>query len=80
MTYSNEEYSTAEMYKLGIDCLIDKFGIVNTEKFLAAVKSSDADYTEMRRGMFEDMTVQEYDAEVIDYGRNHPRMKTGTND
>lgn len=41
----DEEYSVSEMYRLGMDCLVDRFGIVNTEKFLAAVKTSNSDYT-----------------------------------
>ena len=79
MSYTNEEYTMSEMYRLGIDCLVDRFGIVNTEKFLAAVKTNNSDYTKWRQNMFDGMTVDEFDRSVIEYGKAHPR-KAGRSD
>jgi len=73
MSNANQEYTMSEMYRLGIECLVDRFGIVNTEKFIAAVKTSDFDYTEWRRDMFDDMSVEEYDASIVEYGKTHPK-------
>ena len=63
----------SEMYKLGMDCLVEKFGIVNTEKFLVAVKTGNLDYTEWRRNMFDGMSDEEFDAAVTEYGNAHPK-------
>ncbi|MBO4356792.1 MAG: hypothetical protein J5813_01285 [Candidatus Methanomethylophilaceae archaeon] len=64
-----EEYSVSEMYRLGMDFLIDRFGIVNTEKFLAAVKTSNSDYTKWRQHFYDDMTVEEFDADMDAYAK-----------
>ena len=73
MSNADEEYTLSEMYRLGIDCLVSRFGIVNTEKFLVAVKTDSSDYTKWRQGLFEDMTLDEYDASVMKYGETHPK-------
>ena len=73
MSNVEQEYTMSEMYKLGMDCLVEKFGIVNTEKFLVAVKTGNLDYTEWRRNMFDGMSDEEFDAAVIEYGKAHPK-------
>jgi len=67
MSDTNEIYTMSEMYRLGIDCLVERFGIVNTEMFLAAVKTGNSDYTKWRRQVFDDMTPDEFDAAIKDF-------------
>ncbi|MBE6523735.1 MAG: hypothetical protein E7Z65_02520 [Thermoplasmata archaeon] len=67
MSDTNEIYTMSEMYRLGMDCLVERFGIVNTEMFLAAVKTGNSDYTKWRRQVFDDMTPDEFDAAIKDF-------------
>ncbi len=80
MNSADEEYTVDEMYKLGMDCLVDKFGIVNTEKFITAVRSRNPDYTEWRQQMYEGMTVEEFDASVDDFAKSHGKEKSKSKD
>ena len=73
MTDTMDEYSMSDIYRLGMDCLVERFGIVNMEKFLVAVKTNGSDYTWRRQDLFEDLTLEEFDASVIEYGKTHPK-------
>ena len=67
MDEKNETYTMSEMYRLGIECLVERFGIVNMELFLTAVKSGNSDYTLWRRQVFDDMSSEEFDAAVNEF-------------
>ena len=41
MEMTNETYTMNEMYRLGMEYLVEKFGIVNTELFITAVKTEN---------------------------------------
>ena len=75
MSYTNDDYTMGEMYRLGIDYLVDKFGFTNTEKFFTAVKTGNFDYTKWRANLFDDMFTEGYDKSIIDYGRTIPRRR-----
>ena len=66
----HEVYTMSEMYRLGMECLVERFGIVNTEMFLAAVKTGNSDYTKWRRQMFDDMAPAEFDAAVVEFAES----------
>ena len=72
---ANETYTMGEMYKLGMDCLVERFGIVNTELFITAVKTGNSDYTEWRHNLFDDMTVEEFDAAVIEFAKSQSKSQ-----
>ena len=67
MEMSNETYTMSEMYRLGMDYLVDRFGVINTEMFLAAVKTSNSDYTKWRRQVFDGMSSEEFDAAIAEF-------------
>ena len=73
MSDTNEVYTMSEMYRLGMDCLVERFGIVNTEIFLAAVKTGNSDYTKWRRQVFDDMTPDEFDAAIKDFAASRKK-------
>lgn len=50
-----------------------RFGIVNTEMFLAAVKTGNSDYTKWRRQMFDDMAPAEFDAAVVEFAESRKK-------
>ena len=67
MEMSNETYTMSEMYRLGMDYLVDRFGVINTEMFLAAVKTNNSDYTKWRRRVFDYLSSEEFDAAIAEY-------------
>jgi len=40
-------------------CLVDNFGIVQTERFIALIIKEPFNYTEWQRNLFNDMTTDE---------------------
>ena len=42
-----------------MDILLRAFGMVDTERFIAMIKRDTFDYTEWRRGLWNDMTIDE---------------------
>jgi hypothetical protein len=42
-----------------MNCLIEAFGVVDTERFISLVIKEPFDYTQWQRGLFPDMTVAE---------------------
>ncbi len=40
-------------------CLIENFGIVDTERFISLIIRNPFNYTEWQRGLYDDMTVEE---------------------
>ena len=47
-----------------MDALIRALGMVDAERFISMVKRDTFDYTEWRRGMWNDMTIEEIYAEA----------------
>ena len=43
-----------------IKCLIDNFGIVQTERFISLIIKEPFDYTEWQRDLYSDMTADEF--------------------
>ena len=42
-----------------VKCLVDKFGIVDTERFISLINKERFDYTEWQRDLFDGMTAKE---------------------
>jgi len=42
-----------------VKCLVDNFGIVHTERFIALIIKEPFDYTEWQKDLFNDMTTDE---------------------
>ena len=75
MEMTNETYTMNEMYRLGMECLVERFGIVNTELFITAVKTENSNYTEWRHNLFDDMTVEEFDAAVMEFAKSQSKSQ-----
>ena len=45
--------------KTVIKCLIENFGVVQTERFISLVIKEPFDYTKWQRNLYNDMTVDE---------------------
>ena len=54
-----------------MDILLRAFGMVDTERFIALIKRDTFDYTEWRRGLWNDMTIDEVYAEATANCKNN---------
>jgi len=52
-----------------MDILMQKFGPVDAERFISMVKRDTFDYTEWRRGLWNDMTIDEVFTEATEHER-----------
>jgi len=53
-----------------MDTLLRAFGMVDAERFIAMIKRDTFDYTEWRRGLWNDMTIEEVFSEAAVYQIN----------
>ena len=53
----------------GMDTLIERFGAVDTQRFVYLIKKEPFDYTEFRHTLFEGMTIQDIRREAERAGR-----------
>jgi hypothetical protein len=55
----------------GMECLMEKLGLVEAERFISLLHVEPFDYTEWRKeNLFKDMTVNELSAVAMEYRRN----------
>ena len=65
-------YTDAEIRAIGMDCLVKKLGIVDTERFISGFIRDSGDYTMARREMYDDLTVDEVFESASNYMKEHP--------
>jgi hypothetical protein len=53
-----------------MDVLMQAFGPVDAERFISMVKRDTFDYTEWRRGQWNDMTIEEIFTEASAYSKS----------
>jgi hypothetical protein len=53
-----------------MDALKRALGAVDAERFISMVKRDTFDYTEWRRGLWNDMTIEEVYAEAAKFGES----------
>jgi hypothetical protein len=63
MTMMNE----AVLKQSAMRHLIDKFGVVETERFISLVIKEPMDYTEWRKDMYDNMSARELSAKAMAY-------------
>ena len=57
-----------------VKCLIENFGIVQTERFISFIIKEQFDYTKWQRDLYSDMTVDE----LFDAASNWKKNATST--
>ena len=70
MTTSNT--SSNEIMDLGISCLIEKLGTVDTERFISTIIREKSDYTKWRARYFSDLSSDEFNEAAVAYGKANP--------
>ena len=66
-----EATSTAEILDIGISCLLENLGTVQTEKFISYILRERADYTKWRARYFAKMSDDEYVEASVAYDKTH---------
>ncbi len=62
---------TVDLYQRGVDALVSILGIVDTESFLALVKSDKFDYTEWQKKLFEGQSLNEINMDAVAHAKTH---------
>lgn len=63
--------STEELMDRGMRCLVEKLGVVNAERFIAAVLRERFDYTEWQRARFDDERLESLNAAAMAWAAKH---------
>ena len=65
-------YNTASIMNDGMNCLIEKLGIIETEIFISQIIREPFDYTKWQREHYADLSVSELNKKAIEYAKNNP--------
>jgi len=52
-----------------MDILVKKLGLVDAERFIATIKKDSFDYTEWRRDLYKDKTIDEIYSEAVEFSK-----------
>ena len=69
--------NTIDIMDKGFACLVDTLGVINAERFIAAIKRESFDYTVWRREYFDNMGLEKINNEATDYAKKHPHQGQG---
>ena len=64
--------STAEIMDLGMNCLLEKLGAIETEHFISVVMRERSDYTKWRQKYFDNVSSDEFQAAAVAYAKDNP--------
>jgi len=59
----------------GINCLVERLGIIETEIFISQLIREPLDYTKWQRGHYAGMSVSELNKKAVEYSKNNPIAK-----
>lgn len=69
---TRSDASTAEIIDRGINCLVEELGVVEAERFIAALLREKSDYTRWRQRYFADASSDVFHAAAVAYGKANP--------
>lgn len=64
--------SSVDVMNRGMQCLMEKLGIVEAEQFIYLVKAEQLDYTKWQREHFDNMSREEIEANMLNYAKKNP--------
>lgn len=67
--------SDMEIMDRGISCLLEKLGVVETERFIAVINRERFDYTKWQRKKFDGMSSEEFNDAAVAYSKKIPFIK-----
>jgi hypothetical protein len=65
-------YNTATIMNDGINCLVERLGIIETEIFISQIIREPLNYTKWQREHYADMSVNELNKRAVEYAKNTP--------
>ncbi len=63
---------TVEIMNRGMECLTEKLGIVEAERFISIIIREKFDYTKWQRQYFDAMAPGEFNQRALEYAKEHP--------
>ena len=64
--------STAEIMDMGMNCLIEKLGTVETEHFISVIIREKTDYTKWRQKYFDNVNSDDFQRAAVAFGKANP--------
>ncbi|MCM1256237.1 MAG: hypothetical protein NC307_00090 [Roseburia sp.] len=64
-----------EIMNKGINCLLEKLGVVETERFISVINREKFDYTKWQQQRFDNMRSDEFNEAAIAYSQKTPFHK-----
>ena len=61
--------TTATIMNDGINCLVERLGIIETEIFISQLIREPFDYTKWQREYYADMSVSELNKKAVEYAK-----------
>ncbi|GHT78777.1 hypothetical protein FACS189464_2800 [Bacteroidia bacterium] len=65
-------YNTAAIMNDGMNCLMERLGVIETEIFISQIIREPFDYTKWQRKYYADFSVSELNKKAIEYAKNNP--------
>ena len=67
--------TTTTIMNDGINCLIERLGIIETEIFISQLIREPFDYTKWQSEHYANMSVSELNKKAVEYAKNNPIAK-----
>ena len=64
--------SSSELLKNGMQCLTEKLGIINAERFISIIIKEQFDYTKWQKTYFDNIKPQNFDSELLKHSEENP--------
>lgn len=64
--------NSVEIMNRGMQCLLEKLGVVETEKFISVIIREKFDYTKWQQEYFDAMTPEQINSAAAQYANEHP--------
>lgn len=68
----NATISTTEILNNGMQCLKEKLGVVEAERFISIIIREQFDYTKWQSQYYDHMPDEEFNSEAVKYAETHP--------
>jgi len=65
-------YNIATIMNEGMNCLVEKLGIIETEIFISQIIKEPFDYTKWQREHYAGLSVSELNKKAVEYTKNNP--------
>jgi hypothetical protein len=66
--------NTATIMSDGMNYLVEKLGIIETEIFISQIIREPFDYTKWQREHYVNLSVSELNKKAVEYTKNNPRL------